>query len=61
MRQTVPEPEAVKLTEQLDVAELTVPRPQPPPEMLPVAVLVPLRLTNTIPDGVVGLAEVSVT
>jgi hypothetical protein len=61
MRHTVPEPDGVKLTEQVEVAELMVPRPQPPLETLPVAVLVLLRLTRTIPDGVVGETEGSFT
>jgi hypothetical protein len=51
----------VKLIEQVEVAELMMLRPQPPPEIVPVAVLVVLRLNRTIPTGPVGPAEVSVT
>jgi hypothetical protein len=58
----VPELKGVKMTEQTVVAELRRPRPQLPPELkVPEALLVPARLSRTVPNGVVGVAELSVT
>jgi hypothetical protein len=55
----VPEPDGVKLTVHLEDDESTVPRLQAPG--LPVAVLVVLRMKSTVPPGVVGIEEASMT